>query len=98
MAGVDKFEPSFKAIGELTKALRAACDCLYQAKSENSVVADAENIARKKQAAKRVAQEQSDAKKSKLLKTAQDSVFGTPTKHVLGGRWRLGWVGPRWWG
>ena len=85
---VDKFEPSFRAIAEITKALRVACDYLYQARSETLQAAGAENTARKKQAAKRTAQENCDAKKSKLLKTAQDSVFGTPIINMLGE-----WVG-----
>ena len=70
----DSFEPAQQATTELTKALKAACSHLYQAKIDNGNLVDAVGVARKKAAAKRsAATEQADAaKKAKLAKTAQD--------------------------
>ena len=70
----DSFEPAQQAATELTKALKAACNHLYQAKIDNGNLVDAVGVARKKVAAKRAAAtEQADAaKKAKLAKTARD--------------------------
>ena len=64
-AHVDSFELTQKAINELTKALKAACDQLYQSKLDYVSLTASADAARKKAATKR-AESQSHAKQKNI--------------------------------